>query len=453
MKKIVTILSFISITSLISCSNGNQETNNSTSSSNPSWHNLKSPFTQSGDSIDENDAIDTALANGLNNGKRYFAFPGNGTIWLYNNGNWRNVTPDEAMLGNGTEDFVNFNVDPSGQTVLALTTGNKMLYFNGDTWIDAGLNGCLGTASPIDYVAINADFNEISLLATDGNICQYNSSNAKWQKISIKNFDKDSDISLSSLANAGQLYIFNPQTPSLTFYNDLNQAGNSIPTQFSASDLLDSGSDGFITNLNASNVVLFSKTKNNFYFLNSKNSWQDTKLDVAKYGATEVIERGYYFDNGGNPYIFAALNNNKVIVYYHDKWQLTSINVPADAFISDFIIGLSSSNIRLLLSYENADVYDNKTYDVFYDYATNTATNLEKNQELSEVFASPSLEYLFAVGSDFKIYQLNMKNQQWQDTSFDMRSYGEANNISSMSATNDGVVNLSLSNGAVASYY
>lgn len=105
------------------------------------------------------------------------------------------------------------------------------------------------------------------------------------------------------------------------------------------------------------------------------------------------------------------------------------------------------------MSYENEDVYDNKTYDIFYDYATNIATNLEENKDLSEVFAIPNLEHLFAVDSDFKIYQLNMKNQQWQDTSFDMRSYGEANNISLMSVTNDGIANISLSNGTVVSYY
>ncbi len=451
MKKIVTILSLIGLTSLISCSNGNQETDGGSTSS-QSWHNLKSPFTQSGSSIDENDAIDTALVNGLNNGRRYFVFPGNGEIWLYDSGKWMNVTPDDKLF-ESTEDFVNFNVDPSGKTVLALTTENKLLYFNGDTWVDTGLSSCSGISNLIDYVAINASFNTISLLATNGSICQYNSNNAKWQKISIKNFDKDSDISLSSLSNASQLYIFNPKTPSLTFYNDLSQVGNSISTNFSADDLLDSGSDGFITNLNASNVVLFSKSKNNFYFLNNKNSWQDTKLELTQYGATEITERGYYFDNEGNPYIFAALNNNKVIVYYHGKWQLTSINIPADALISDFVIGLSNSTVRLLLSYENEDVYDNKTYDIFYDYSTNDAINLEQDKELNEVFGSPSLEYLFAVGSDFKIYQLNMKSQQWQDTNFDLRSYGEANNISSMSATNDGVVNLSLSNGAVVSYY
>ena len=108
----------------------------------------------------------------------------------------------------------------------------------------------------------------------------------------------------------------------------------------------------FVTNFDNNRVVLFSNTKNDFYYY-ANESWNDTQLDLATYGATDIVAREYYFDSNNQPYIFAVLDNMKVILYAQGKWQATPIKIPSDATFSDLTIGISTSSIRASVPYNS----------------------------------------------------------------------------------------------------
>ncbi|RZT41761.1 hypothetical protein [Cupriavidus agavae] len=408
------------------------------------WEKTASPLVVTDASPEARNSIDAISLNaGLENGKQLFLLGGNRAISFWTGSNWVNVTPPASLVG-AVEDLLSFVVRPDGKTAWAATTSDRILFFDGAGWSDLNLASCMDTANT-DVIDTSFDVksNAIALLNDAGTICEYRLDQKKWRSMNVAVGTADpSELTLSMIAEDGSFYLLNTDGGMIQF--DAAGVGRDISAGLDFSHHIVPGGDGFSVGGQANEVVVFDDVANDFY-RRVDGKWLASGLNLARFNATDVVERRYGFGSNKELYIVAALNNNKVAAYRDGTWREVPVSIASDEDISMVFGTMNGKDPKVLIGATRGEVAEY----FLHDLVNGSTANLSADRpDVTRIVASADLGTVFGMTESAQIFQFEPKDGRWSATGFDIGSFG-ANGIMSAVVTNDGVLSMGLSNGEV----